>query len=43
MVIMVRDTPISEKFFIGDLNGHVDTTSASFEAFHEGFEYGSRN
>ena len=41
---MVRAIPSSEKLFIGgDLNGHVGTTSAGFEAVHEGFGYGSRN
>ena len=36
--------PSSEKLFIGgDLNGHVGTTSAGFEAVHGGFGYGSRN
>ena len=41
---LIRVVPSSEKFFIGgDLNGHVGTTSACFEAVHEGFGYGSRN
>jgi hypothetical protein len=40
---MVRAIPISEKLFIGDLNGHIGTTSASFKAVHGGFGYGSRN
>ena len=41
---MVRAIPSSEKLFIGgDLNGHVGTTSAGFEAVHGGFGYGSRN
>ena len=31
------------KLFIGDLNGHVGTTSSGFEAVHGGFGYGSRN
>ena len=39
---MVRAIPISEKLFIGDLNGHVGT-SAYFKAIHRGFGYGSRN
>ena len=41
---MVRVVPSSEKLFIGgDLNGHVGTSSAGFEAVHEGFRYDSRN
>ena len=41
---MVRAVPTSEKLFIGgDLNGHVGTSSAGFEAAHGGFGYGSRN
>jgi hypothetical protein len=40
---LVRAIPSSEKLFIGDLNGHVGTTSAGFEAVHGGFGYGSRN
>jgi hypothetical protein len=40
---MVRTIPISKKLFIRDLNSHVGTTSANFEAIHGGFEYGSRN
>ena len=41
---MVRAVPSSEKLFIGgDLNGHVGTSSAGFEAVHGGFGYGSRN
>ena len=41
---LVRAVPSSEKLFIGgDLNGHVGTSSASFETIHGGFEYGSRN
>lgn len=40
---MVRAISISEKLFIGDPNRHVGTTSAYFEAVHEGFRYGSRN
>ena len=40
---LIRVVPSSEKIFIGDLNGHVGTTSAGFEAVHEGFGYGSRN
>jgi hypothetical protein len=40
---MVRDMPISEKHFIGDLNVHVGSTSAGFGAVRRGFGYGSRN
>ena len=41
---LVRAIPSSEKLFIGgDLNGHVGTSSAGFEAVHGGFGYGSRN
>ena len=41
---LIRAVPSSEKLFIGgDLNGHVGTTSAGFEAVHGGFGYGSRN
>ena len=41
---LVRAVPTSEKLFIGgDLNSHVGTSSAGFEAVHGGFEYGSRN
>jgi exonuclease III len=41
---LVRAVPSSEKLFIGgDLNGHVGTSSAGFEAAHGGFGYGSRN
>ena len=41
---LVRAIPSSEKLFIGeDLNGHVGTTSACFEAVYRGFGYGSRN
>ena len=41
---LVRMVPSSEKLFIGgDLNGHVSTSSADFEAVHGGFRYGSRN
>ena len=41
---MVRSVLSSEKLFIGgDLNGHVSTSSAGFEAVHGGFGYGSRN
>ena len=40
---LVRAIPSSKKLFIGDLNGHVGTTSVGFEAIHGGFGYGSRN
>ena len=41
---LIRAVPSSEKLFIGgDINGHVGTTSAGFEAVHGGFWYGSRN
>lgn len=39
----IRAIHISEKLFIGDLNGHVGTISVGFEAVHGGFEYCSRN
>jgi hypothetical protein len=38
---MVRAIPISEKLFIGDVNGHIGTTSAGFKAVYGGFGYGS--
>ena len=40
---IIRVVPNSEKLFIGDLNGHIGTTSTGFEAVHGGFGYGSRN
>ena len=41
---LIRVVSSSEKLFIGgDLNGHVGTTSAGFEAVHGGFGYGGRN
>ena len=40
---LIRAVPSSENLFIGDLNGHGGTTSAGFEAVHEGFGCGSRN
>ena len=41
---LVRAVPSSEQLFIGgDLNGHVGTSSAGFEAVHGGFGYGSKN
>jgi hypothetical protein len=39
---MFRAIPISEKLFVGGLNGHVGT-SAGFEAVHGCFVYGSSN
>jgi hypothetical protein len=39
----VRAAPTNEKLFIGDLNGHVGSTNASYELAHGGFKYGSRN
>jgi hypothetical protein len=40
---LVSSVPISEKFFIGDLNGHVSSTRVGFDGVHGGFGYGSRN
>ena len=41
---MIRAVLTSEKLFIrGDLNGHVGTSSAGFEAARGGFGYDSRN
>jgi hypothetical protein len=40
---LVSSVPISEKLFIGDLNGHVGSTRVGFEGVHGGFGYGSRN
>jgi hypothetical protein len=40
---MVSSVPISEKLFIGDLNGHVGSTRVDFNGVHGGFRYGSRN
>ena len=40
---MVRAVPSSELFIRGDLNDHVGTSSAGFEAVQGGFGYGSRN
>ena len=40
---LIRVVSSSEKLCIGDLNGHVGTTSAGFKAIHGGFGYGSRN
>jgi hypothetical protein len=39
----VSSVPISEKLFIGDLNGHVGSTRVGFDEVHGGFKYGSRN
>ena len=39
---LVRAIPNSEKL-LGDLNGHVGTSSAGFEVVHGGFRYDSRN
>jgi hypothetical protein len=35
--------PISDKLFIGDLNGHIGSTRVGFDGVHGGFGYGSRN
>jgi hypothetical protein len=41
---MVSSVPIGEKLFIGeDLNGHVGTSSTSFEGVHGGFGFGTKN
>ena len=40
---MVNTVPISEKLFIGDLNGHVGATNVGFERVHGGFGYGTRS
>jgi hypothetical protein len=40
---LVNSVSISEKLFIGDLNGHVDSTRVGLDGVHGGFEYGSRN
>jgi hypothetical protein len=40
---LVSSVPISEKLFIGDLNGHVGPTRVGFDGVHRGFGYGSRN
>jgi hypothetical protein len=34
---------ISEKLFIGDLNGHIGSNRIGFDGVHGGFRYGSRN
>ncbi|AQL05931.1 Retrovirus-related Pol polyprotein LINE-1 [Zea mays] len=41
---MVSSVPVGEKLFIGgDLNGHVGTSSTSFEGVRGGFGFGTRN
>jgi hypothetical protein len=40
---LISSVPISEKLFIGDLNGHVGSSRVGFDGVHEGFGYGSRN
>jgi hypothetical protein len=40
---LVSSVLISEKLFIGDLNGHVGSTRVGFNGVHGGFRYGSRN
>ncbi|ONM20364.1 hypothetical protein ZEAMMB73_Zm00001d005126 [Zea mays] len=41
---MVSSVPVGKKLFIGgDLNGHVGTSSTSFEGVHGGFSFGTRN
>jgi hypothetical protein len=40
---LVSSVPISEKLFIGDLNGHVGSTRVGFDGVHGDFRYGSRN
>jgi hypothetical protein len=40
---LVSSVPISEKLFIGDLNGHVGSTRVGFDGVHVGLGYGSRN
>jgi hypothetical protein len=40
---LVSSVPISEKFFIGELNGHVGSTRIGFDGVHGGFGYGNRN
>jgi hypothetical protein len=34
---LVSSVPISEKLFIGNLNGHVGSTRVGFDGVHEGF------
>jgi hypothetical protein len=40
---LVSNVSISEKLFIGDLNGHVGSTRVGFEGVYGGFGYGSKN
>jgi hypothetical protein len=40
---LVSSVSISEKLFIGDLNGHVGSIRVGFDGVHRGFGYGSRN
>jgi hypothetical protein len=41
---LVSSVPISEKLFIGDLNGHAGcSTRVGFDRVYGGFGYGSRN
>jgi hypothetical protein len=40
---LVSSVPISEKLFIGDLNGHVCSIRVGFEGVHGGFRYESSN
>jgi hypothetical protein len=41
--VLVSSVPISEKLFIGYLNGHVDSTRVGFDGVHGGFGYGISN
>jgi hypothetical protein len=34
---LIRSVPISDKLFIGDLNGHVGSTKVGFDGVHGGF------
>jgi hypothetical protein len=40
---LVSSVTISEKLFIGDLNGHVSSIRVGFNGVHRGFAYESRN
>jgi hypothetical protein len=40
---LVSSVPISEKLFIGDLDGYVGSTRVGLDGVHGGFGYGSRN
>jgi hypothetical protein len=40
---LVSSVTISEKLFIGDLNGHVSSIRVGFNEVHKGFAYESRN